>query len=139
VLTLTAVLQLRDRHGVVRLPQQAMTALDARDGTVLRMRGARTTAAIAVTGDGPPGSVLCDELVLSNLRLRDGDPVEVEVAPARRGGPADRHGPAAVVRSLDPGVLRTACSARSSRPATRCRCGRATSRRRSTSRGCAGS
>jgi hypothetical protein len=48
------------------------------------MRGARTTAAIAVTGDGPPGSVLCDELVLSNLRLRDGDPVEVEVARASR-------------------------------------------------------
>jgi hypothetical protein len=49
------------------------------------MHGRRTTAAIAVTVEGcPPGSVLCDELVLSNLRLRDGDAVEVEVAPGSR-------------------------------------------------------
>ena len=112
VLTLTAVLRgsaRYDRHGIVRLPQQALAALGAADGSVLRMRGARTTAAIAVTADGcPPGSVLCDELVLSNLRLRDGDPVEVEVAPRVEAARLTVTGPAGVIRSLDPAVLRTA-------------------------------
>jgi transitional endoplasmic reticulum ATPase len=112
VLTLTAVLRSSaryDRHGIVRLPPQALAALGAADGSVLRMQGHRTTAAIAVTADGcPPGSVLCDELVLSNLRLRDGDPVEVEVAPRVEAGRLTVSGPAGVSRSLDPSVLRTA-------------------------------
>jgi transitional endoplasmic reticulum ATPase len=109
VLTLTAVLQLRDRHGVVRLPQQAMTALDARDGTVLRVRGARTSGAVAVRDDScPPGSIVCDELLLANLRRRDGDTVEVEVAPRTEAVRLVLTGPASVVRTLDPSVLRTA-------------------------------
>jgi hypothetical protein len=52
--------------------------------------------------------VLCDELVLSNLRLRDGDPVEVEVAPRVEAARLTVTGPAGVSRSLDPAVLRTA-------------------------------
>ena len=112
MLTLTAVLRgsaRYDRHGIVRLPRQALTALGAADGSVLRMVGRRTTAAIAVTAEGcPPGSVLCDELVLSNLRLRDGDPVEVEVAERVEAARLTVTGPAGVSRSLDPVVLRTA-------------------------------
>ena len=112
MLTLTAVLRgsaRYDRHGIVRLPQQALAALGAADGTVLRMRGRRTTAAIAVTAEGcPPGSVLCDELVLSNLRLQDGDAVEVEVAPRVEAARLTVTGPAGVIRSLDPSLLRTA-------------------------------
>ncbi len=112
VLTLTAVLRgsaRYDRHGIVRLPQQALAALGAADGSVLRMRGRRTTAAIAVTAEGcPPGSVLCDELVLSNLRLRDGEPVEVEVADRVEAVRLTVSGPAGVSRSLEPAVLRTA-------------------------------
>ena len=112
MLTLTAVLRgsaRYDRHGIVRLPPQALAALGAADGSVLRMRGRRTTAAIAVTADGcPPGSVLCDELVLSNLRLRDGDPVEVEVASRVEAARLTVTGPDGVSRSLDPAVLRTA-------------------------------
>ena len=112
MLTLTAVLRgsaRYDRHGIVRLPQQALAALGAADGTVLRMRVRRTTAAIAVTAEGcPPGSVLCDELVLSNLRLRDGDAVEVEVAPRVEAARLTVTGPAGVSRSLDPSLLRTA-------------------------------
>ena len=112
MLTLTAVLRgsaRYDRHGIVRLPQQALAALGAADGSVLRMHGRRTTAAIAVTSEqSPPGGVLCDELVLSNLRLRDGDTVEVEVAPRVEAARVTVTGPAGVVRSLDPAILRTA-------------------------------
>ncbi len=112
MLTLTAVLRgsaRYDRHGIVRLPSQALAALGAVDGTVLRMRGRSTTAAIAVTAEGcPPGSVLCDELVLSNLRLRDGDAVEVEVAARVEAARLTVTGPSGVSRTLDPAVLRTA-------------------------------
>jgi transitional endoplasmic reticulum ATPase len=112
VLALTALLRgsaRYDRHGIVRLPSQVLAALGAADGSVLRLRGRRTTAAIAVTAEGcPPGSVLCDELVLSNLRLRDGDPVEVELAPRTEAARLTVAGPEGVARSLDPAVLRTA-------------------------------
>ena len=113
MLTLTAVLRASaryDRHGVVRLPAQAMSALGLVDGGVVRLRGARTTAAIAVTGprDSPSGSLLCDELVLSNLRLRDGEQVDVAAAPRVEARRLTVSGPAEVARGLDPAVLRTA-------------------------------
>ena len=112
MLALTAVLRgsaRYDRHGIVRLPAQALAALGAADGSVLRLHGGRTTAAIAVPEpDAPPGSVLCDDLVLSNLRLRDGDRVEVEVAPRTEAERLTVSGPDGVARALAPAVLRTA-------------------------------
>ncbi len=112
MLALTALLRSSarfDRHGIVRLPAQAMSALGATDGAVVVLRGRRTSAAVAVTADaGPPGSVLCDELVLSNLRLTDGQTVEVEVAPRTEAERLTVTGPDGVARSLDPAVLRTA-------------------------------
>jgi transitional endoplasmic reticulum ATPase len=113
VLTLTAVLRNSaryDRHGVVRLPLQTMSGLGLADGSVVQLRGVRTSAALAVTAptDVAPGSVLCDELVLSNLGLRDGDTVVVESAPRTEAQRISVTGPEGVTRSLDPAVLRTA-------------------------------
>ncbi|MGI8536132.1 MAG: AAA family ATPase [Mycobacteriales bacterium] len=113
MLTLTAVLRgsaRYDRHGIVRLPLQALAGLGIPDGSVVLLRGARTSAALAVTAplDCPAGSILCDELVLSNLGLRDGDSVTVEPAPRTEAQRLTVTGPDEVSRSLDPALLRTA-------------------------------
>ena len=112
MLALTAVLRSSaryDRHGIVRLPAQALSALGVTDGAVVVLRGRRTSAALAVRAEGcPPGSVLCDELVLSNLRLADGERVEVEAGPRVEAQRLTVTGPDGVARALDPAVLRTA-------------------------------
>jgi transitional endoplasmic reticulum ATPase len=113
VLTLTAVLRgsaRYDRHGIVRLPLQALTGLGVQDGGTVLLRGRRTTGALAVIAplDCPPGSVLCDELVLSNLGLRDGDTVMVEAHPRVESLRITITGPDSVSQSVDPTVLRTA-------------------------------
>jgi transitional endoplasmic reticulum ATPase len=74
------------------------------------LRGSRTTGAVAVIAplDCPPGSVLCDELVLSNLGLRDGDTVVVEAHPRVEARRITVTGPDAVSRTVDPTVLRIA-------------------------------
>jgi transitional endoplasmic reticulum ATPase len=58
--------------------------------------------------DCPPGGVLCDELILSNLGLRDGDTVVVEAAARTEAVRVTVHGPDGVAATLDPAVLRTA-------------------------------
>ena len=113
MLTLTAVLRgsaRYDRHGIVRLPVQAMSGLGVRDGSVVLLQGRRTTGAVAVVAppDCPAGSVLCDELVLSNLGLRDGDTVVVEAAARVEARRVTVTGPDDVSRAVDPSVLRTA-------------------------------
>jgi transitional endoplasmic reticulum ATPase len=74
------------------------------------LRGRRTTGAVAVIAplDCPPGGVLCDELILSNLGLRDGDTVVVEAAARTEAVRVTVHGPDGVAATLDPAVLRTA-------------------------------
>ena len=113
MLTLTAVLRSSaryDRHGIVRLPLQALSGLGVSDGGIVVLRGRRTTGAVAVIAplDCPPGAVLCDELVLSNLGLRDGDTVVVEAAARTEAVRVTVHGPDGTATSLDPAVLRTA-------------------------------
>ena len=113
MLTLTAVLRSSaryDRHGIVRLPLQALSGLGVSDGGIVVLRGRRTTGAVAVIAplDCPPGAVLCDELVLSNLGLRDGDTVVVEAAARTEAVRVTVHGPDGVATTLDPAVLRTA-------------------------------
>jgi len=113
VLTLSAVLRgsaRYDRHGIVRLPLTALTGLGVQEGDIVVLRGARTTAAHVVLAppDSPPGSVLCDELVLSNLGLRDGDPVVVEVGRRTEAQRLTVSGPDAVARALRPEDLRRA-------------------------------
>ena len=113
MLTLTAVLRSSaryDRHGIVRLPLQALSGLGVSDGGIVVLRGRRTTGAVAVIAplDCPPGAVLCDELVLSNLGLRDGDTVVVEAAARTEAVRVTVHGPDGGATTLDPAVLRTA-------------------------------
>ncbi len=113
VLTLTVLLAgsaRYDRHGIVRMPAQAMSGLGVRDGDVVRLRGARVSAALVVPAPegAPPGTVLVDELVLSNLGLRDGDTVIVEPGPRAEAARVTVSAPDAVSRALDPALLRTA-------------------------------
>ena len=113
VLTLTAVLRgsaRYDRHGIVRLPLQALSGLGVQDGSVVLLRGRRVTGALAVVAplDCPPGTALCDELLLSNLGLRDGDTVMVEPAPRMEARRITVTGDDEVARTVDPAVLRTA-------------------------------
>ena len=113
MLTLTAVHRgsaLYDRHGIVRLPLQALSGLGIKDGGVVLLRGRRATGALAVIAplDCPPGSVLCDDLVLSNLGLKDGDTVVVEPHPRVEAQRLTVTGPDGVVRAVLPSVLRTA-------------------------------
>jgi transitional endoplasmic reticulum ATPase len=113
VLTLTAVWRgsaLYDRHGIVRLPRQAMSGLGVVDGSVVLLRGRKPTGALAVTApaDSPPGHLLCDDLVLSNLGLQDGDTVVVEAARRVEARRITVAGPDGVSRAVPPEVLRTA-------------------------------
>ena len=113
MLTLTAVLRgsaRYDRHGIVRLPLQALSGLGIADGSVVLLQGVRAVGALAVVAplDCPPGSALCDELLLSNLGLRDGDTVVVEVAGRVEAQRITVTGEDRIARALDPSVLRTA-------------------------------
>ena len=113
MLTLTAVLRgsaRYDRHGIVRLPLQALTGLGITDGSVVLLRGTRAVGAVAVVAplDCPPGSALCDDLLLSNLGLRDGDTVVVEAAPRVEAERVTVDAAQRITRSLEPAVLRTA-------------------------------
>ena len=113
MLTLTAVLRgsaRYDRHGIVRLPLQALTGLGITDGSVVVLRGTRVVGAVAVVApmDCPPGSALCDDLLLSNLGLRDGDTVVVEVAARVEAQRVTVTATERIARSLEPDVLRAA-------------------------------
>ena len=113
MLTLTAVLRgsaRYDRHGIVRLPLQALSGLGISDGSVVLLRGTRAVGALAVLAplDCPPGSALCDELLLSNLGLRDGDTVVVEVGARVEAQRITVTGDDRIARTLEPTVLRTA-------------------------------
>ena len=113
MLTLTAVLRgsaRYDRHGIVRLPLQALSGLGIADGSVVLLQGVRAVGALAVVAplDCPPGSALCDELLLSNLGLHDGDTVVVEVAGRVEAQRITVTGEDRIARALDPSVLRTA-------------------------------
>ena len=113
MLTLTAVLRgsaRYDRHGIVRLPLQALSGLGISDGSVVVLRGTRAVGALAVLAplDCPPGSALCDDLLLSNLGLRDGDTVVVEVGARVEARRITVTGDDRIARTLEPTILRTA-------------------------------
>ena len=113
MLTLTAVLRgsaRYDRHGIVRLPLQALSGLGIADGSVVLLQGTRAVGALAVLAplDCPPGSALCDDLLLSNLGLRDGDTVVVEVGARVEAQRITVTGDDRIARTLEPTILRTA-------------------------------
>src|SRR6516225_12443541 len=81
-LTLTARLNtsaVDSRRGVIRLHPNAVAALGIREWDAISLTGSRTTAAVAglADPDTPVGTVLLDDVTLSNAGLRDGTAVIV--------------------------------------------------------------
>lgn len=93
-LTLTARLNtsaVDSRRGVVRLHPNAIAALGIREWDAVSLTGSRTTAAVAglAAADTAVGTVLLDDVTLSNAGLREG--TEVIVSPVRSAiGDAER-------------------------------------------------
>jgi len=112
-LTLVASLRpaaLDARRGVVRLHPEVLAALGARPWDPLRLTGRRATGALAALTDPatPRGLLLCDDLTLGNLAVRDGTAVQVEpvaAVPARR---LEVSGPREIEAVVGPESLRTA-------------------------------
>jgi transitional endoplasmic reticulum ATPase len=110
-ITLTARLTtsaLDARRGVVRLHPEVLDALGLRPWDAVRLTGARVSAALAAAGQNSPGTVLVDDLTLSNLGLTEG--AEVVLAPVQV--PAARSitvaGSTLASRSVAPETLRQA-------------------------------
>jgi transitional endoplasmic reticulum ATPase len=81
-LTLTARLNtsaVDSRRGVIRLHASAVAALGIREWDAVSLTGSRTTAAVAglAGADVPVGTVLLDDVTLSNAGLREGTAVIV--------------------------------------------------------------
>jgi len=110
-LTMTARLRpssLDTRRGVVRLHPEVLAALGGNPWAVLRLEGGRTTGALAALADPstPHELLLCDDLMLGNLGLRDGGQVDVSVVPARPARTVVVAGPPEVAGIIPPGTLR---------------------------------
>ncbi len=110
-LTLTArltVARLDARRGVVRLHREVLAALGLSPWDAVRLTGARTTGAVAAISDGARGELLCDDLLLGNLGVRDGDQVTVSPAPLREARRVVVAGSAESMSAVRPTVLREA-------------------------------
>jgi len=110
-LTLTARLttaRLDARRGVVRLHREVLAALGLNPWDAVALTGARTTGAVAAISDGARGELLCDDLLLGNLGVRDGDPVTVSPAPLREARHVVVAGSAESMSAVQPTVLREA-------------------------------
>ena len=98
------------RRGVIRLHPEAVAALGIREWDAVSLTGTRTTAAVvALTdADAPTGTVLLDDVTLSNAGLRDG--TEVIVAPVTVYGArwVSLSGSALASRSVSSATLRQA-------------------------------
>jgi transitional endoplasmic reticulum ATPase len=113
-LTLTVSLRsatLDARRGVVRLHPEVLAALDLRAGDpVLLTAGNRTTAGLAAPAEenAARGLLLADDLMLGNLRTRDGATVRVSPAPVQAASTVSVAGDAGLVAVVSPEVLRLA-------------------------------
>ena len=112
-LTLTARLtgaRLDARRGIVRLHPEVLAALGLAPWDAVRLTGRRTTGATAATsGAGAArGDLLCDDLLLGNLGVRDGDPVKVAPAPLREARRVVVAGGADAMVAVPAGMLRQA-------------------------------
>ncbi len=110
-LTLTARLtgaRLDARRGVVRLHREVLAALGLSPWDAVRLTGARTTGAVAAVSDGARGEALCDDLLLGNLGIRDGDQVTVAPASLREARRVVVAGTADAMTAVRPTMLREA-------------------------------
>ncbi|GAA4533640.1 AAA family ATPase [Mycobacterium paraffinicum] len=112
-LTLTARLNtsaVDSRRGVVRLHPSAVAALGIREWDAVALTGSRTTAAVAALGgpDTPVGTVLLDDVTLSNAGLREGNPVIVGAVTVYGARSVTLSGSSLAHQSISPVTLRQA-------------------------------
>lgn len=112
-LTLTARLNtsaVDSRRGVVRLHPNAIAALGIREWDAVSLIGSRTTAAVAgLAGpDTPVGTVLLDDVTLSNAGLREGTAVVVGTVTVYGARSVTLSGSALASQSITPVTLRQA-------------------------------
>lgn len=112
-LTLTARLNtsaVDSRRGVVRLHPSAVAALGIREWDAVSLIGSRTTAAVAgLAGpDTPVGTVLLDDVTLSNAGLRDGTAVVVSAVTVYGARSVTLSGSTLTTQSVTPVTLRQA-------------------------------
>jgi SpoVK/Ycf46/Vps4 family AAA+-type ATPase len=112
-LTLTARLNtsaVDSRRGVIRLHPSAVAALGIREWDAVSLTGSRTTAAVAgVAGqDTPVGTVLLDDVTLSNAGLREGTAVIVSPVTVYGARSVTLSGSSLTTRSVSPVTLRQA-------------------------------
>jgi len=112
-LTLTARLNtsaVDSRRGVVRLHPSAVAALGIREWDAVSLIGSRTTAAVAgLAGpDTPVGTVLLDDVTLSNAGLREGTPVVVGAVTVYGARSVTLSGSTLATQSVTPVTLRQA-------------------------------
>jgi transitional endoplasmic reticulum ATPase len=112
-LTLTARLNtsaVDSRRGVVRLHPSAIAALGIREWDAVSLTGSRTTTAVAGMA-GPPtpvGTVLLDDVTLSNAGLIEGATVIVGAATVYGARSVTLSGSTLATQALSPTTLRTA-------------------------------
>ena len=112
-LTLTARLNtsaVDSRRGVVRLHPSAVAALGIREWDAVALTGSRTTAAVAgLAGpDTPVGTVLLDDVTLSNAGLREGTAVIVSAVTVYGARSVTLSGSSLASQSITPVTLRQA-------------------------------
>src|SRR5215207_8071521 len=108
-LTLTARLttaRLDARRGVVRMHREVLAALGLSAWDAVLLTGTRTTGAVAAVSAGARGDLLCDDLLLGNLGVRDGDPVTVSPAPLVEARRVVVAGSAESMTAIRPTMLR---------------------------------
>ncbi len=98
------------RRGVIRLHPNAVAALGIREWDAVSLTGSRTTAAVAglAAQDIPVGTVLLDDVTLSNAGLREGTEVIVGPVVVYGARSVTLSGSALATQSLSPVTLRLA-------------------------------
>ena len=112
-LTLTARLNtsaVDSRRGVVRLHPSAVAALGIREWDAVSLTGTRTTAAVAGLADQdiPVGTVLLDDVTLSNAGLREGTAVIVSAVIVYGARSVTLSGSSLATQSVSSATLRQA-------------------------------
>lgn len=98
------------RRGVVRLHPNAIAALGIREWDAVSLTGSRTTAAVAGVADQdiPVGTVLLDDVTLSNAGLREGTAVLLSAVTVYGARSVTLSGSTLTTQSVPPATLRQA-------------------------------
>ena len=98
------------RRGVIRLHPSAVAALGIREWDAVSLTGSRSTAAVAALAnrDIPVGTVLLDDVTMSNAGLREGTAVIVSTVTVYGARSVTLSGSALTTQSISSGTLRQA-------------------------------